>query len=263
MVKAAQIVKGKVLKKSWHPILSTKAFNSTLLGETYVVEPAAMTGMHLTVNLANLTGDIRQQGISLKFRVQEVDNGSGIAAVIGYEASPSQLRRLVRRGVERMDDSVECRTSEGKLIVVKPFAVTRASTGKSKISLVRKNLRAAIISETAKHTFDDIVKNVISHEFQNLLKGSIKKILPLRALEIRRLEVVSGKQSAPKETAPEGKKKATAEKAEAKKEAAAEKKEEVEIKEAAEPETQPKEETEIKDTATPEMASKEETEKKQ
>lgn len=261
MVKAAQIVKGKVLKKSWHTILSTKAFNSTLLGETYVVEPAAMTGMHLTVNLANLTGDIRQQGISLKFRVNEVDNGSGIASVIGYESSPSQLRRLVRRGVERMDDSVECRTSEGKLIVVKPFAVTRASTGKSKISLVRKNLRAVIISETAKHTFDDIVKNVISHEFQNLLKGSIKKILPLRALEIRKLEIVSEKKQN-EETTPKGKKKATAEKAEAKKEAV-EKKEEAEIKEAAEPEAKPKEETEIKDVATPEIASKEQTEKKQ
>jgi len=216
MVKAQQVVKGKLVKKSWHPIISTTAFNSAPLGETYVAEPSAMTGMHLTVNLANLTGDIRQQGISLKFKIIEVDNGSGIATVVGYEASSSQLRRLVRRGVERFDDSVDCKTSDSKLIKVKPYAVTRASTSKAKISLVRLKLREEITNEVAKQTFDELVKNVISHKLQSSLKGGVKKILPLRALEIRRLQIVSEPKPKVSESGTNQDKKK--EKAEAKKE---------------------------------------------
>ena len=51
--------------------------------------------------------------------------------------------------------------------------------------------------------------------------------------------------------------------AEAKEAAAVEKKEEVEIKEAAKPEAEPKVEAENKDTATPEIEPREEGEKKQ
>jgi small subunit ribosomal protein S3Ae len=191
MVKAQPVVKGKLIKKSWHPIIATKAFNSTPLGETYVAEPSSMKGMNLTVNLANLTGDIRQQGISLKFKVIDIDQGSGVADIIGYEASPSHLKRLVRRGIERLDDSIECRTSDNKLIKIKPFGVTRALTGKAKISLVRIKLREAIASEVSAQTFDDLVTSVISHKFQSSLKSSVKKIFPLRALEIRKLKVIS------------------------------------------------------------------------
>ncbi|MAG16319.1 hypothetical protein CMO88_04615 [Candidatus Woesearchaeota archaeon] len=188
MVKT-QPVKGKLLKKSWHNILATKSFDSALLGETYLADPQSMVNSRLTVNLANLTGDIRQQGISLKFKISEITDGKGVANVIGYEASSSQLRRLVRRGVKRLDDSIECKTSDGKLLKVKPFAVTRAAASKVKMSLMRKKLREAIAIEVAKLTFDELVKSVISHNLQNALKSSIRKIFPLRAIEIRKLQL--------------------------------------------------------------------------
>ena len=56
---------------------------------------------------------------------------------------------------------------------------------------MRRKLREAITNEAAKQTFDELIRNVISHKLQSSLKSSVKKILPLRALEIRRLNLVS------------------------------------------------------------------------
>ncbi len=195
MVKAVQQVKGKILKKSWYPIVSTKSFDSTYLGECYVAEPSMMLDRTLTVNLANLTGDIRQQGISLQFRISEIEEGKGTARVVGYDASPAQLRRLVRKGVERLDDSIVCKTSAGELVSIKPFAVTRTSSSKSKLSLIRKLLREELAKEMLSQTFDDIIKTAISNKLQTSLKTAVKKILPLKALEIRRLRLVSASQT--------------------------------------------------------------------
>lgn len=195
MAKAQLQVKGKLQKKSWHPIIATKAFDSAPLGETYVAEPSAMADMRLSVNLANLTGDIRQQGVSLKFRVLGVDKGSGIAGVVGYDTSQSQLRRLVRRGVERLDDSIQCSTSDGKTVKIKPFAVTKAGTGKTKLSLVRKKLRETITNHAARQTFDELIKDIISHKLQSSLKNDSRNIFPLRFVEIRKLELVSAENT--------------------------------------------------------------------
>ncbi len=229
MAKALQQVKGKILKKSWYPIFSTKSFDSTYLGECYVAEPSMMLDRTLTVNIANLTGDIRQQGISLQFRISEVEEGKGIAMVMGYDASPAQLRRLVRRGVERLDDSIVCETSAGDIVNVKPFAVTRTQASKSRLSRVRKILREELGKEMRSQTFDDIIKMVISSKLQTSLKTAVKKVFPLKALEIRRLRLVASHAAEKKDAgqAVEGARKAQKAQPEKKEQEPAERKAEV------------------------------------
>ncbi|MBI2664230.1 hypothetical protein HYX10_02705 [Candidatus Woesearchaeota archaeon] len=194
MAKAQPQIKGKLIKKQWHSIVAGKDFNSADLGETLAADPSSMMHRQLTVNLANLTGDIRQQGISLQFKVSEIRDGKGIAGVTGYEASASQLHRLVRRGVERLDDSIECMTSDGVTIKIKPFAVTKSAVSKSKLRLMRARLREALRAESAKTTYSDFMQSVISHKLQSLLKDATRKIYPLRAIEIRKLVIIGGEK---------------------------------------------------------------------
>ena len=192
MVKSKRMVRGKILKKEWHPIRSTKSFNSTPLGEGYVNSSDQLLDRHLTVNLANLTGDMRQQGTSLKFRVSEIDNGVGVAGVVGYEASHSQLRRFVRKGIDRLDDSIECRTQDNFPVRVKPFAITKTSTSKYKVRVMRNFLRKELVREIKKQDYDSLIRNIISNKLQSELKSRVKEIFPLRTFAIRKLELVGG-----------------------------------------------------------------------
>ena len=67
MAEAKQVL--KIVKKKWLPIKASKFFDSELLGESYVVGPDQLLGRTVAANLANLTGDIRQQSVTLKFIV--------------------------------------------------------------------------------------------------------------------------------------------------------------------------------------------------
>src|SRR3989338_386771 len=194
---------GKVISKSWYPIIATKEFDSKFLGESYVADSSLLLDTGFSINLANLTGDVRQQGVSLHFRVAEVEDNTGVAKVVGYEAAGSQLKRLVRRGVERLDDTFDCRTSEGTAVRIKPFAVTKNPTSKSRLTAVRKTLRETLEKETAKISFDSLIKAVISNELQTTLKNAAKKIIPLKALEIRMLKATETKLQKP-EQKPQG-----------------------------------------------------------
>ena len=205
MVKTKRIVKGRIVKKEWHPIRSTKSFNSTPLGEGYVNSPSQLLDRCLTVNLANLTGDMRQQGTSLKFKISDVDNGVGIAGVVGYEASHSQLRRFVRKGIDRMDDSIECRTEDGFAVRVKPFAVTKTSTSKYKVRIMRNFLRKALVKEVKKQSYDSLIRNIIANKLQSDLKSKVKEIFPLRTFAIRKLELVEKSKPLAKDSKPEKK----------------------------------------------------------
>ena len=51
----------KIVKKKWLPIRASKFFDSEMLGECYVTGPEQLIGRTVSANLANLTGDVRQQ----------------------------------------------------------------------------------------------------------------------------------------------------------------------------------------------------------
>ena len=73
----------KIIKKKWLPIRASKFFDSELLGDCYVVSSDLLMGRTVAANLANLTGDIRQQSVTLKFVVTYMDGEAGVADVVG------------------------------------------------------------------------------------------------------------------------------------------------------------------------------------
>jgi len=195
----------KVAEKKWHSIYTSKSFNSTFIGECPVVSAEDLRGRTVTVSLANLTGEIRQQGTSLKFEINEIKDGSGIADIVGYEAAPTQLKRIIRKGVERIDDSFRCRTGDNKLVVIKPFAVTRVSTNNSKVKQLRKAIHTLLQNEISRNSFENVIHGIITTKLQKSIRTSLKKLHPLAAFEIKKLQIVKEKKEEAESTGTEKK----------------------------------------------------------
>ena len=185
MAEAKQVL--KIVKKKWLPIKASKFFDNELLGESYVVGPDQLLGRTVAANLANLTGDIRQQSVTLEFIVNSMDGEAGVADVIGYEMASSAIRRIVRRGSDRLDESLVCETSDGRKVRIKPMIITKAITN----SAVHRLLRRVLVSSLAKliknHTFESLINELITSKLQMAVKGDLKKIYPLKAVEITAL----------------------------------------------------------------------------
>lgn len=177
----------KIIKKKWLPIRASKFFDSDLLGDCYVVSPDLLMGRTVAANLANLTGDIRQQSVTLKFIVTSMDGEAGVADVIGYQMASSAIRRIVRRGSDRLDESFVCETSDGKKVRIKPMAITKTITNSAVHRSLRKMLVGSLVKIVKKHTFDSLINEVITSKLQMEAKAELKKVYPLKAVEVTSL----------------------------------------------------------------------------
>jgi small subunit ribosomal protein S3Ae len=181
----------KIVKKKWLAITASKFFNSELLGECYVPSPDFLMDRTVSANLANLTGDIRQQSITLKFIVTTVDGERGVAEVIGYVMASSAIRRIVRRGSDRLDESFICETADGQKVQIKPMIITKAITNSAVHRSLRKALVANVTKQVKKFNFDSLINEIITSKLQMAIKSELKKIFPLKGVEIKALYLKS------------------------------------------------------------------------
>lgn len=184
-----KVAKTKIRKKIWVRILAPRSFNQMLLGETYVYEPRAVLGRAITVNLMTLTKDPKKQSINLKFVATELSNDDVLTEVIGYEVSQSTIKRLVRRGKNRIDDSFVVATSDKKNVAIKPFMISITKTKSSIQTSLRHAAKRIIIDEVGKLTFENLIFDVISFKLQKVVKDALKTVYPVKTFEIREVSL--------------------------------------------------------------------------
>lgn len=176
--------KSKV-KKKWVTIIGPKSFNNPHLGDSHVTETEKVVGKSITANLMNLTGDMRKQGVEIRFDIIKVVDGKGSAIVTGYELLPSGMKRLIRRGRSKVSDSFVARTATGRLIRIKPLIMTanRASAGaQTRIRLATKELLKRLIKASS---FDKLVQDLIQFKIQKSVKDELNKIHPIKSVDIK------------------------------------------------------------------------------
>src|SRR3989338_5780015 len=184
------MAKVKIAKKEWYPIIAPKVFQNAVLGETTVYEPQQMIGKGLSMNLTSLINDAKRQNISINFEVVDVQNGKGLANVVGYGMLQSSIKRLMRRNIERIDMSFSCKTLDNKDLRVKPLLITRSATKGSVVSKIRRTAQNFLVKYIGSASYDSFVADLVSHKLQTFLKKEINKIYPLKVCEIRLMEII-------------------------------------------------------------------------
>ena len=193
----------KLKKKKWYPIAAPKLFQDELLGEILVDEPNLILNRVVTTNLMNLTNDMKHQNINIRFRVNKIEDNVAYTELISYEMLPSSIKRLVRRDINKLDESFVCETKDNVLVRIKPFLLTKVATKGSKLKLLRKTLINLISKEIKRLSFDEVIEDVITRKLQNDVKAYLKKIFPLKVCEIRYFEITTGVKPVFVKTVPE------------------------------------------------------------
>jgi ribosomal protein S3AE len=201
----------KVKKKRWVQIICP-LFNNQMVGETSVVDIKSAIGKNISVNLMMLTNDPRKQNSNIMMRVEQLKGETGaIAEVKGYEMQQPSLRKLVRRGKTKVQDSFKCYTSDKKPIVVKPFVLTRFIVKKEVARKIRYTLKQTVLEYVSKNTFDALLKDVISSKLQKHLKISTEKIYPIKMVEFSVVKILSNTQGSFEKFVPKQDKKSKSE----------------------------------------------------
>ncbi len=189
---AAELKKQK--KKKWCPIIAPNIFNNKVIGESLLDDASMLMNRHVTVNMMQLNGDMKRQNVSIMFKVTDVKEGKGLTDAVKYEISSSSLRRLAKRDKDKLSDSFVVKTSDGKLVRIKPLMITNNLTKGSVSAALIKDCRAVCKELVNKITFEQLISDLVMNKFQKEVKELLHKTYPLRTFEVRMLSIETRKK---------------------------------------------------------------------
>ncbi len=218
MAKAKKLKGGAKARKKWVEILAPNVFREMPVCETFVYDAREGIGKTVSVNMMALTKNPKRQGINLKFLVTGQREDKLTTDFIGLRMMPPVVKRVVRRGKDKIVDSFICTTSDMRKIRVKPLIITRSKVKGSVITAIRKAAKMHIARTASNLAYEKLVEEIVSFKLQRGMYELLNKIYPVSICEIRSFEIML-KESAPSPKKAEEKK---AEKEEVKDEAKAE-----------------------------------------
>ncbi|MGV8162342.1 MAG: hypothetical protein ACP5N2_03370 [Candidatus Nanoarchaeia archaeon] len=177
----------KKKKKIWLSVYSPEFLGNIFLGESHVYGKEDLVGKTLNLNLATITNDMKKQNINVSFRIIDVVDNKGQTKLTNYMLVPSYIKRLVRRKRDKIEDSFLAKTKDGRVVRVKPVAITNSDTYNSIISKVRLGMKALIKNALKEKTFEEFVTDLMSMKFQKEMKDKLNKIYPLKYVDVRQI----------------------------------------------------------------------------
>lgn len=189
MAKTQKVSKIKIKRKRWFPIFAPKFLGQREIGESYLSEPELAKGRVLKISLRDLTKNIKDQNIYVSLRINEAGGNDLQTEAVGYAYMPFFVRKLVRVGTGKVDDSFVLKTADGKDVRLKPLAITVFAVNGSVKTAIRKKLREMLGEEVAKLSFDSLITDLIRYRLQMEFRKKLNKICPVRELIIREIRL--------------------------------------------------------------------------
>lgn len=179
----------KAKKKKWFTVIAPKQFNEQVIAECPALEMKDLVGKKIMANLMSLTNDPKKQNTVITFLMDGINADKMTTKITGLKLLPPSIKRMVRRGKDRLDLTIKVNTSDNHTVTIKPLVLTKTNAKGSIKTAIHQFVKAYAIKTIAKMTYDNLFKEVIGHQFQKGLYGRLKKIYPIALCEIRYLKL--------------------------------------------------------------------------
>ena len=184
--------KKKGMKKGFFvaeiPLTSTKV-------HVYGYSPEDLEGNIVKIDM---TKNLRGKNVELKAKLIATD-GKLVGELLSLQILPVYIRRVMRRGVDYVEDSFEIDCKDAKLRV-KPFMITRKRVSRAIRKEIRNVAKKFLENRIKIRDYTEIFSEIMTNKLQKELSLKIKKIYPLGFCEIRTIKII-GKVSPKKEDA--------------------------------------------------------------
>ncbi len=185
-------------KKKWRELLAPPTFANQPIGETFTTTTDEVIGKTASINLMHLTKNPRKQNITVTFKVTDVQENKGVTKTYSYVMLPASIKRFVRAGRDRIDESFILKTKDEQYIRVKPLIISSNCQSAAQRTKIRRETVAFIRKYGASIEFEAFVKDVVDGKVQKELKQTLDKITRLRTVEIRAIELIENFSSVKK-----------------------------------------------------------------
>jgi len=141
----------------------------------------------------DLTRSLKGKNFELRLITLKSSEGTLEAEPIGLELAGSYIRRMMRLGIDYVEDSfkVECKDANA---TVKPFMITRNKVSRAVRNELRNSTKKFVESYAKTRPAKEVFTDVITNKLQKELFIKLKKIYPLALCEIRVFNLVPEKK---------------------------------------------------------------------
>ncbi|MEK6852795.1 MAG: hypothetical protein AABX59_02850 [Nanoarchaeota archaeon] len=151
------------------------------VGNVLVSDPKAVIGRITNIDITSFT---KGKNGSIKIKLVS-SNGSRIdGSIIGIKFFPSHIRRFVRRGISKIEDSFVVSVGKEKLRM-KPTLMTRKRVKGKVQKALRRETRDFLAKSLADSNPELVFNEIIGGDLQKKLSQKLKKVYPLSFCEIR------------------------------------------------------------------------------
>ncbi|MCD6510088.1 MAG: 30S ribosomal protein S3ae [Thermoprotei archaeon] len=177
-------------RKKWFVVHAPPAFNMVEVAEVPADSPEKLINRTVETTLYDLTGDISQLHIKLKFQIKYVEGNRAYTQFKGHELARDYIRSIVRRGSTKVDGHFTVITKDGARLRVTALALTvrRAKTSQEKA--IRKIMQEVVEEHAKALDFDAYVQEAVLGKIASEIYNRAKKIYPLRRAEIMKIKVL-------------------------------------------------------------------------
>jgi len=194
-------VKDKWKEKEWYTIVAPDMFGNAEVVATPAASQELVLNRVAEVPMDILTGDASKSHIKLYFQVYRVDGLKARTRFVGHDMTTDYVRRHVRRRRSRIDGVFDLETSDGYRIRVKPMLITHRRIKTSIKDRLREEMGKFLSEKASSMTFNEFVLYMLSDRIKIEASQVLRKIYPVREVEIRKSEVlfIPGESWAPPE----------------------------------------------------------------
>jgi small subunit ribosomal protein S3Ae len=178
-------------QKTWITVKAPPYFNQVDLPKILASSSEAVLNRRITVSLSDLTGDIRQIQVFLKFRIVDVSGGVARTRFDQLELAREYVRGMVRRGTTKTEIITDVETRDGAKLRVFTIVISKGKVHRSKRTAVRKIGSQILTEKASKSTFDEFTQEIVLGKASAEIFSSARKILSVNALEIRKVKVLA------------------------------------------------------------------------
>ncbi|MFW5865479.1 MAG: hypothetical protein ACOCU6_00100 [Nanoarchaeota archaeon] len=173
------------VKKKWVPISAPEILNGASLGESYLVEGDLLKDRHITANMSTITGNMRKNSVNMQFKIIAVKDGKAETRTMAYSMINSAIKRLVKRGRDKISDSFLAKTKDREVVRIKPLIISSTRGTKSVQSAIRLETRRVIREYAFTVPTETLFSDIFNGKIQKMVKEQCVKFTPLKNVDIR------------------------------------------------------------------------------
>ncbi|MCX6769360.1 MAG: hypothetical protein NT051_01625 [Candidatus Micrarchaeota archaeon] len=191
MVEKKAKVVDKWKMKSWYSIVAPESFESREIGQLVSSDEANLLNRKIKIGLGDLLGSFSQSTAytSLYFRVSEVKGKTAHTKFIGHELVPGYVRTLARRRRSVMNQVDDAVTKDGVPIRIKSICISGLKVSEGVRADVRKGISEGVKAHVKATDFSALVQEIVFGKFAAKIYAGVKKIGPIKRVEIRKSQV--------------------------------------------------------------------------